>query len=110
MAHPNGWSIFMPLSTPTVAGVSLVTIPTHLHTSLRNLAERAYRRGNRASLGWTAKDGEPVPADHVSQLALRNLCKVRPANGRRPFDRAELTDLGLEVAAMVSAAKAKGSL
>ncbi|KTR07351.1 hypothetical protein NS365_04675 [Aureimonas ureilytica] len=85
-----------------------VEIPLHLQASLRRLAERAYRRGNRASLGWTSKDGEPIPADHVSQLALRNLCKVRPASRNRSFDRAELTDLGHEVAAMVACAKREG--
>ncbi len=55
-----------------------------------------------------AKDGEPIPADHVSQLALRNLCKVCPASRNRSLDRAELTDLGHEVAAMVARAKREG--
>ncbi|WP_019998739.1 hypothetical protein [Aureimonas ureilytica] len=99
----------MPVRIPTVDGLSLVTIPEHLHASLRRLAERAYRRGPRASLGWTAKDGEPIPADHVSQLAIRNLCKVRPTSRNRIFDRAELTELGREVAEMVARAKSKGS-
>ncbi len=99
----------MPSNVQVVTGPSLVTIPGHLHTSLRRLAERAYRRGPRASLGWTAKDGEPIPADHVSQLAIRNLCKVRPTGRNRIFDCAELTELGREVAEMVSRAKAKGS-
>ena len=82
----------MPTSIARAAGTSLVTIPDHLHASLRRLAERAYRRGPRASLGWT-----------------RNLCKVRPTSRNRIFDRAELTELGREVAEMVTRAKAKGS-
>ena len=99
----------MPTNTANVAGTSLVTIPDHLHASLRRLAERAYKRGRLPSRGWTANDGSSVPADHVSQLALRNLLKVRPTSNNRVFDRAELTELGREVAEMVARAKAKGS-
>ncbi len=91
-----------------------VEVPIHLHTSLKRLAASTHCRGPR---GWTQeKTAEAdvsgrtserrrpglIPADHISQLALRNLCKVRPGNGRRAVDRAELTDLGREVAAMVS--------
>ncbi len=112
----------MPACIPTVAGVTPNTVSPHLHDSLQRLAASAQYRCPRG--GWTdfrtAKalaSGQPVhrlsarlvPADHVTQLVQRNLAKVSQGGQRRLIDKAELTDLGHEVAAIVARAKAKGS-
>lgn len=112
----------MPPCLPNVAGVTPNTVSPHLHDSLKRLAAGAQYRSPRGF--WTdfgtAKvlaSGQPVhrlsgrvvPADHVTQLVQRNLAKVSIGNGRRLIDKAELTDLGHEVAAMVDRLKVKGS-
>lgn len=90
------------MSSPTPAGTasSRLEIPPHLHSALQRLASFAYRRGKRG--GWTAQDAPEVPADAVTQLAIRNLVKVRY---QRRADRVEVTDLGLEVAAEIRASR-----
>lgn len=98
----------MPSHASAAAPSSLHLVPDHLHASLQRLAASTYFRGDRPSRGWTSKKGDPVPADHVTQLSLRNLCKVK-AGRRRTIDRAELTELGHVFAEMVTRAKAKGS-
>lgn len=87
-------------SSETGTVQSRVEIPPHLHSPLQRLASFAYRRGKRG--GWTAHDAPEVPADAVTQLAIRNLVKVRY---QRRADRVEVTDLGLEVAAEIRASR-----
>ncbi|WP_082652457.1 hypothetical protein [Aureimonas sp. AU12] len=89
----------MPVQPSLLRGtIGRVEVPPHLHNSLKRLAAGTHHRGPR---GWTPPEGPMVPAEHVTQLAMRNLCKVR-AGRRRALDRADLTDLGREVADAVA--------
>lgn len=81
----------MPIEYSNHQKPGVLEVPDTLRRTLKRLAENTYRRGPRR---WETPSAPGISHHTVTELAVRNMVKVRHGRGR---DRLDLTDLGKEI-------------